>query len=53
MIHDIWQRDWTFYEIMADYYKAHPDPKIEIILWESAVEEEETNDDGGGKQPAE
>jgi hypothetical protein len=45
---DIWQRDWTFYEIIADYYKGYPDPKIKIISGENAVEEEESNDDGGG-----
>jgi hypothetical protein len=51
-LYDIWQTDWTFYEMIGDYYKAFPDPKIKIITGENAVEEAEMNDDGGGKPRA-
>jgi hypothetical protein len=50
-LYDIWQRDWTFYEMIDDYYKQFPDPKtkIQIVTGENAVGED---DDGGGKQRA-
>lgn len=47
-MYDIWQRDWSFYEMISDYYKQFPDPKVKIYV-QGDVEED---DDGGGKQPA-
>lgn len=32
-MHDLWERTWSFYDMIADYSKAYPDPKIEL-LWD-------------------
>ena len=30
-LYDFWERDWTFYEMIIDYYEKHPDPNVQII----------------------
>ena len=30
-LYDFWERDWTFYEMIIDYYEKHPDPNVQMI----------------------
>ena len=30
-MYDFWERDWTFYEMIIDYYEKYPDPDVHII----------------------
>jgi hypothetical protein len=30
-LYDFWERDWTFYEMIIDYYEKYPDPDVHII----------------------
>lgn len=29
-LYDIWNHECSFYEIIDDYYKAHPDPTVKL-----------------------
>jgi len=30
-LYDFWERDWTFYKMIIDYYEKYPDPDVHII----------------------
>jgi hypothetical protein len=47
MTYDLWERDWTFYEMIVDYYKEHPDPEIQIV---EAPKEGEQEDEIEGSE---
>ena len=27
-LYDIWEREWTFYDMIKDYYEKHPDSGV-------------------------
>jgi hypothetical protein len=45
-MYEFWERTWSVYDMIADYYKAYPDPKVKIVMEQG----EDDNKDGGGKQ---
>ena len=47
-MYDKWEQNWSFYEMICDYYEKHPDPALKIFMEGECDEEEEDNICGGG-----
>ena len=46
-MYDKWELNWSFFEMICDYYEKHPDP-AKIFMEGECDEEEEDNICGGG-----